>query len=199
MRKILFGAVLLGSTLAFAGMSAKDAFNELKTVFPGVWYLSPASEQKDTTGAHNHPAVKRLLGTKKTGVEYTVIGTGSAVKEELLPNTTRWMVTMYHCDHYPECNKLLATHYCAKQNQPSFIFNEAESTPDKLVFDCDEERSEVCDSDESHVHKLILELSKNKKHLKSSYIVYKNGERASHHTIYHFDKGETTKFHNLWK
>ncbi len=186
MKKAL-GAILL-STLLFADMSPKEAFDHMKKVLPGVWTLSPASEQKDTTGAHNHPAVKRMLGTDKTGVEYIVIGNGSAIKEELLPNTVRWMVTMYHCDNYHDCKELRATHYCAKQNQPSFIFNTKASTPTKLVFDCDEDRSEVCDSDESHVHHIILELSNNYKHLKSSYIVYKDGERHTKHSIYHFDK-----------
>ncbi|BAF70319.1 hypothetical protein [Nitratiruptor sp. SB155-2] len=199
MKKFAVGMMLLGSIAAFAHMSSKEAFNYMKEVLPGQWTLSPASKQIGTTGAHNHPAVKRLLGTDKTGVEYTVIGSGSAIKEELLPDTIRWMVTMYHCDHYPECNKLLATHYCAKKNQPSFVFNEEESTPKKLVFDCDEERSEVCDSDESHVHHIILELSNNNKHLKASYIVYKNGERANTHSIYHFDKRSFCKWNNMWK
>ena len=186
MKKAL-GAILL-STLLFADMSPKEAFDHMKKVLPGVWTLSPASEQKDTTGAHNHPAVKRLLGTDKTAMDYKVIGRGSSLKEELLPGTIRHMVTMYHCDDFKECNELRATHYCAKQNQPSFVLNTKESTKTKLVFDCDEERSDWCDSDDAHVHHIILELSNNYKHLKASYIVYKDGERADKHTIYHFDK-----------
>ncbi len=188
MKKIAMSLLLC--SMMFAQMQPKEAFDHMKKVLPGVWTLSPASKQTGTTGAHNHPAVKRLLGTDKTGVEYQVIGRGSALKEELLPNTVRWMVTMYHCDDFHECKELRATHYCAKQNQPSFIFNTKESTKTKLVFDCDEDRSEVCDSDEPHVHHIILELSNNNRHLKSSYIVYKDGERASTHSIYHFDKKE---------
>ncbi len=187
MRKAV-ALLTLGAVMMWADMKPKEAFDYMKKVLPGVWTLSPASKQIDTTGAHNHPAVKRLLGTDKTGVEYIIIGRGSAIKEELLPNTVRWMVTMYHCDDYHNCKELRATHYCAKQNQPSFIFNTKESTKHKLVFDCDEERSEVCDSDESHVHRIILELSNDNNHLKSSYIVYKDGERAMKHSIYHFDR-----------
>ncbi len=189
MRKVVAGISLM-ATVLLADMSPKEAFEYMKKTLTGVWTLSPASKQTGTTGAHNHPAVKRLLGTQKTGVEYIIIGRGSAIKEELLPNTVRWMVTMYHCDDFHECKELRATHYCAKQNQPSFIFNTKESSKNKLVFDCDEERSEVCDSDESHVHQIILELSNNNKHLKSSYIVYKDSERANKHSIYHFDKKE---------
>jgi len=173
---------------AVAQMEPKAAYDHMVKVLSGEWKLSPASEQKDTTGAHEHPAVKRMLGTEKTGIEYKVIGRGSTLKEELLPGTIRHMVTMYHCDDFKECNELRATHYCAKQNQPSFVFNTKESTPTKLVFDCDEERSEVCESDESHVHHIILELSNNNRHLKASYIVYEEGEKANHHSIYHFDK-----------
>ncbi|NPA83265.1 MAG: hypothetical protein GXO38_02140 [Epsilonproteobacteria bacterium] len=178
---------LMALTL-FAQMTPKEAYDHMVKVLPGEWKLSPASQQKDTTGAHNHPAVKRLLGTDKTAMEYEVIGRGSSLKEELLPGTIRHMVTMYHCDDFKECNQLLATHYCAKQNQPSFIFNTKESTKTRLIFDCDEDRSEVCDSDEPHVHHIILELSDDYNHLKASYIVYEEGERASKHTIYHFDK-----------
>ncbi len=176
------------SVALLAQMGPKEAYEHMVKVLPGEWKLSPASQQKDTTGAHNHPAVKRLLGTDKVGMEYKVIGRGSALKEELLPGTVRHMVTMYHCDDFKECNELRATHYCAKQNQPSFVFNTKKSTKNRLVFDCDEERSEVCDSDEAHVHHIILELSKGNRHLKASYIVYKDGERANTHSIYHFDK-----------
>jgi hypothetical protein len=186
MKKVLFLGAL--SIALMAQMGPKEAYDYMVKVLPGDWKLSPASEQKDTTGAHNHPAVKRLLGTDKTGIEYKVIGRGSAIKEELLPGTMRHMVTMYHCDDFKECEELRATHYCAKQNQPSFVFNTKESSKKKLVFDCDEDRSEVCDSDDAHVHHIILELSNNNKHLKASYIVFKNGERANKHSIYHFDK-----------
>ncbi|MRJ02145.1 MAG: hypothetical protein GXO19_05105 [Epsilonproteobacteria bacterium] len=186
MREFLLIALTAGALLA--QMAPREAYDHMVKVLPGEWKLSPAEKQIGTTGAHNHPAVKRLLGTEKTGMEYEVVGRGSSLKEELLPGTVRHMVTMYHCDDFKECNQLLATHYCAKQNQPSFIFNTKESTKTKLVFDCDEDRSEVCDSDEAHVHHIILELSNNYKHLKASYIVYKDGERAKEHSIYHFDK-----------
>ena len=192
MKKLLYGIAaftLLGTT-AQAELQPKEAFVHMKKVLKGEWKLSPASKQKGTTGAHENPVVKRMLGKDKVGVAYTPIGAGSSFKEDLLPNTPRWMITMYHCDDVRECTDLLATHYCVKQNQPRFIFNKEESTKNKLIFDCDTDNSEVCDSDDSHVHHIILELSDGYKHLKSSYLVYKNGEMYDKHTIYHFDKME---------
>ncbi|WP_187646804.1 hypothetical protein [Nitrosophilus labii] len=184
----IVSVTIISSAPLLAQMQPKEAFEYMKEVLKGDWKLSPKEKQIGTTGAHEHPAVKRLLGTDKTGVAYKVIARDSTLQEDLLPNTMKQMVTMYHCDDFNECNELLATHYCAKRNQPSFIFNTKESTKERLVFDCDMERSEVCDSDEAHVHKIILELSNNNNHLKSSYIVWKDGERASHHSIYHFDR-----------
>jgi len=179
-------------TLMFSSLSAEmkpmEAYKYMTEVFKGEWTLSPKEKQIGTTGAHEHPVVKRLLGTNKVGVAYKVIGRGATLQEDLLPHTLKQMVTMYYCDDYNDCNELQATHYCAKQNHPSFVFNAKESTPTKLIFDCDMERSEVCDSDESHVHQIILELSNNNNHLKSSYIVWKDGELATKHSIYHFDR-----------
>ncbi len=191
MRKSLIGlaaiGLLAGSTL-MAEMKPDEAYKYMTEVLKGEWVMSPKEKQIDTTGAHEHPAVKRLLGTDRTGVAYKVIGRGATLQEDLLPNTMKQMVTMYYCDDYVDCTELQATHYCAKQNHPSFVFNTKESTPKKLVFDCDMERSDVCDSDESHVHHIILELSDNNNHLKSSYIVWKDGELATKHSIYHFDR-----------
>ncbi|BDY11803.1 hypothetical protein [Hydrogenimonas cancrithermarum] len=190
MKKSLMGmavAALLASSLS-AEMRPVEAYKYMTEVLKGEWTMSPKEKQTGTTGAHEHPAVKRLLGTDKTGVAYKIIGRGATLQEDLLPNTMKQMVTMYYCDDYVDCNELQATHYCAKQNHPAFVFNAKESTPTKLVFDCDMERSEVCDSDESHVHHIILELSNNKNHLKSSYLVWKDGELATKHSIYHFDR-----------
>ena len=183
-----FAAAALVTTAATAEMKAKEAYDYMTKVLVGEWKMSPADKQIGTTGAHLHPAVKRLLGTDRTGVAYKVIGRGATLQEDLLPNTMKQMVTMYYCNDFHNCTELQATHYCAKQNHPAFIFNEKESNPHKLVFDCDEENSEVCDSDEAHIHHIILELSNGNNHLKSSYIAYKNGERATKHSIYHFDR-----------
>ena len=114
------------------------------------------------------------------------IGYDSTIQEDLLPNTTKQMVTMYHCKDM-ECEQLKATHYCVKQNQPEFIANFKESTKNKIVFDCDM-TTELCQSDEDHVHKIIHEISNDGKHLKSSYLSWKNKKQKKNSSIYHFDK-----------
>lgn len=190
-RNLLAAALALSMAVAvpiMADMKPKEAYDHMVKVLTGEWTMSPADKQIGTTGAHLHPAVKRLLGTDRTGVAYKVIGRGATLQEDLLPNTMKQMVTMYYCDDFHHCTELQATHYCAKQNHPSFIFNTKKSTPTHLVFDCDEENSDVCDSDEPHIHQIILDLSNNNNHLKSSYIAYKNGELSDHHSIYHFDR-----------
>ncbi len=184
-------ALLIGAVVgigAQAQMQPKEAYDWMVKVLSGEWKMSPADRQIGTTGAHLHPAVKRLLGTDRVGVAYKVIGRGATLQEDLLPNTMKQMVTMYYCNDFHHCTQLEATHYCAKQNHPAFVFNTEESTKTHLVFDCDEENSDVCDSDEAHIHHIILDLSNHNNHLKSSYISYKNGERASKHSIYHFDR-----------
>lgn len=56
-----------------------------------------------------------------------------------------------------------------------------------MVFDCDMS-TELCQSNENHVHQIILELSNNGKHLKSSYLSWKNKKPTENSSIYHFDK-----------
>ena len=95
---------------------------------------------------------------------------------------------MYHCKDM-ECEQLKATHYCVNQNQPEFIANFKESTKDRIVFDCDMS-TELCNSDEDHVHKIIHELSNDSKHLKSSYLSWENKKLKNNSSIYHFDRKE---------
>ena len=149
------------------------------------WKLSPADEQLDTY-SYTHPAVFPIVGTNTTGMAFKSIGYDSTIQEDLLPNTTKQMVTMYHCKDM-ECEQLKATHYCVKQNQPEFIANFKESTKNKIVFDCDM-TTELCQSDEDHVHKIIHEISNDGKHLKSSYLSWKNKKQKKNSSIYHFDK-----------
>ena len=67
------------------------------------------------------------------------------------------------------------------------MLNTKETTKDKFVFDCNM-KTELCNSDEDHVHKLIHEVSNNGKHLKSSYLGWKNQKLNEKNSIYHFDK-----------
>jgi hypothetical protein len=187
---VLAVTLVLGSTANKAiaeDMEAMDVYNQMLSVLKGEWSLSPEDKQIDTTGAYKNKAINHLVGTDATAIAYKIIGKGATFQEDLLPNTKKQMVTMYHCNNFTDCTELKATHYCAKKNQPEFLLNTKETTKDKFVFDCNM-KTELCNSDEDHVHKLIHEVSNNGKHLKSSYLGWKNQKLNKKNSIYHFDK-----------
>jgi hypothetical protein len=62
-----------------------------------------------------------------------------------------------------------------------------ETTDEKFVFDCDMS-TKLCNSDEDHIHKIILELSDEDDHLKASYLAWKDKKLRKKHSIYHFDR-----------
>lgn len=190
---------MIGKTLAsflcaltFASASAAaenttawELFDWMDNALKGEWKLSPADQQINTE-SYKHKAVLPLAGTETTAMAFKLIGGEVTIQEDLLPDTAKQMVTMYHCKDIA-CTNLKATHYCSKQNQPEFIANLKESTPTKFVFDCDMS-TELCRSDEDHVHTIIHELSKGGKHLKSSYYSWKDQKPLTNSSIYHFDR-----------
>jgi hypothetical protein len=177
--------ISLNFTLHADEIDGWDLFDWMEASLKGDWILSPADKQIGTD-SYTHKAVLPLVGTKKPGTSYKLIGRETTIQEDLLPNTAKQMVTMYHCKDI-DCTTLKATHYCVKQNQPEFIANLKESTENKMIFDCDMS-TELCQSNENHVHKIILELSNNGTHLKSSYLSWKNKKPTKKSSIYHFDK-----------
>lgn len=189
MKKIIFTLSLIGvlsSTFANEA-DPESVYNQMVSILKGEWSLSAEDKQIDTTGAHKHKAIAHLVGTKDRAISYKSIGRGSTLQEDLLPNTAKEMVTMYHCDSFYECTELRATHYCAKQNQPQFILNTKETTKNRFVFDCDM-KTELCNSVEDHIHTIILELSNNGNHLKSSYLGWTEQKPNKKNSIYHFDR-----------
>ena len=94
---------------------------------------------------------------------------------------------MYHCDDYIDCKQLQATHYCTKMNQPQFILDSKNTTKNKIIFNCNT-KTVLCKSGEDHIHKIILEFSNEKKHLKSSYLGWTDQKPNKKNSIYHFDK-----------
>ncbi len=169
-------------------MTAMEVYKRMSFLLSDSWSLSPKVAQLDTTGAHENKAISHLLGdTKAVGTKYKLIGKGATLEEVLLPNTAKSMVTMYHCNSFTNCTELKATHYCAKQNQPEFLLNVEETSANKFVFDCDMS-TELCNSDEDHIHKMIFELSEEDSHLKASYLAWKNKKLRKKHSIYHFDR-----------
>lgn len=162
-----------------------DLFDWMEEALKGEWLLSPADKQLGTE-SYKHSAVLPLLGTQRPGSTYKLIGRETTIQEDLLPDTSKQMVTMYHC-YDIACTTLKATHYCVKQNQPEFIADLNASTPRRFVFECDMD-TELCRSDEDHVHRIILELSEGGRHLKSSYLSWEEGKPKKVSSIYHFDR-----------
>ena len=172
---------VLGS--AWAGPGAMDKFKGL-TNLHGEWVLSPAEAQEG--GATKKGPAADLVGTDRTAMSFKVVGKGSAVQENLLPGTAKEMVTMYHCDSFRNCSQVQAKHYCAKQNQPELLLDAAKSKQGLIVMTCDMNTS-LCNSTESHVHKIRHELSEDSSHLKTTYTIYTDG-KFEKDSIYHFDR-----------
>jgi len=185
--------VLILSILALFSSSATAKENDplemyeyMRTALGGDWKLSPADKQLGTT-SYKSKYLTSLVGTDKTGTAYKLIGFGSTLQEDLLPDTEKQMVTMYHCDDYIDCTEVLATHYCSKMNQPQFKMDLKKSTKETLVFDCNME-TKLCNSNEDHVHTIILEFTNKGQHLKASYLGWTNQKPNKNNSIYHFDK-----------
>jgi len=187
LKKITFSLLVIASLLSSSYAEDADAMDlyDWMEALSGEWILSPADKQTGTD-SYKHRAVLPLVGTQATGIAFKSIGRKSTVQEDLLPNTAKQMVTMYHCRDL-ECNNIKATHYCVKQNQPEFIANLKVSTPTRIVFDCDMS-TQLCQSDEDHVHQIIHEISNDGKHLKSSYLSWKDKKPKDNNSIYHFDR-----------
>lgn len=181
----LFATFSLITASHAAEASAWEVFGWMEDTLIGEWKLSPAQAQSGTE-SYKHKAVLPLVGTDTTGMAFKLIGGEVTIQEDLLPNTSKQMVTMYHCKDIA-CTNLKATHYCSKQNQPEFLANLQESTPERIVFECDMS-TELCRSDEDHIHQIVHELSNGGKHLKSSYFAWKDKKLSTTHSIYHFDR-----------
>jgi len=160
-------------------------FDWMTEALKGEWVLSPEAKQTGTD-SYKHPAVAPLVGTDATGIAFKLIGRETTIQEDLLPDTAKQMVTMYHCKDIA-CTTLKATHYCVKQNQPEFIADLAASSAERFVFECDMS-TELCQSNEDHVHRIIHELSEDGSHLKVSYLSWQDGKLKNVHSIYHFDR-----------
>lgn len=166
---------------------AQATYDRMVELLDGDWKMSPDEKQIDTGGAHKAKLIAGLRGTDKTAVDYVVIGKGTTLQENLFTGTLKEMVTMYHCDRRSSCTTLLATHYCAKRNQVRFILNSEETNPNRIVFDCDKTTS-LCQSNEDHIHRIMIEPSENDKHLKLSYLGMRDQKWRKKNTITHFDK-----------
>ncbi len=92
-------------------LDSKVAFEKLKTL-AGDWTV----EMPD--------------GAPPAKFSYKVVGSGTAVVEELFPGTDMAMLSVY----YLVGDDLRMTHYCAGKNQPQLKLDRAASTSDVLVL-----------------------------------------------------------------
>jgi len=178
----ILSLLFVGSSVG-AGSDALDNYKTL-TMLDGDWALSPADVQEG--GATKKGPAAELIGTDKTAISLKVVGKGSAVQENLLPDTGKEMVTMYHCDKLKTCSQVQAKHYCAKQNQPELILDLGKSGDNVIVMACDMDTS-LCNSAEGHVHMIKHELSQDNNHLRTTYTIHSDG-KFEKDSIYHFDR-----------
>ncbi len=179
----------IGIALAVSNVLAEsNAISNYKTltILDGIWILSPADVQEG--GATKKGPAAELVGTGKTAMAFKIVGKGSAVQENLLPDTGKEMVTMYHCDDFKNCGQVQAKHYCAKQNQPELVLDLENSNSNIVLLSCDMD-TPLCNSMESHIHKIRHELSGDNNHLKTTYTSYSNG-KFEKDSIYHFDRAK---------
>jgi len=161
---------------------AREQYQVLASLH-GDWVLSPSDKQEGKTKTDK--VVAPMLGTGKVGMSFKVIGKGSTVQENLLPGTGKEMATMYHCNDIRKCPQLVATHYCAKQNQPQLVAKPA-NDQGKVILSCDMSTA-LCNSNDEHVHLITHELSDSGKHLKTIYTIFRDGKKKGD-TIYHFER-----------
>jgi len=175
-------ALLLSiATCGEAATQPREVYEWLKQL-QGDWSLAPAERQEGRATASSTGSP--MAGTDQVGISFKLVGRGSTLQENLLPGNEREMATMYHCLD-SGCSAVRATHYCAKKNQPEFLAS-MESTPDRLVFECDMS-TELCQSDDAHIHRITHELSEDGAHLRSVYTGFRNGQYDAD-TIFHFER-----------
>jgi hypothetical protein len=184
--------ILIFISLMWLALTVSNAWSESNsidnyktvTMLDGIWVLSPADMQEG--GATKKGPAAELIGTDKTAMTFKVVGKGSAVQENLLPDTDKEMVTMYHCDDFKNCTQVQAKHYCAKQNQPELILDNKNTNGFVIVMACDM-NTPLCNSAEDHVHMIKHELSQDNNHLKTTYTIYSGGKFQKNST-YHFER-----------
>lgn len=144
----------------------------------GEWKLSKTEKQQGS--CHFEEGEE-----PDVGIAFKYIGRNTTIQEDLLPGSEKQMVTMYHCKDIA-CSNIKGTHYCVKMNQPEYIANLKESTPNKIVMECDMS-TELCNSNENYVFKVVHEISADGKHLKSSYLSKKD-KKPIPSTVCNFEK-----------
>jgi hypothetical protein len=137
---------------AQAQMSSDAIFEKLKS-FEGEWEFVEGKQRGSCTKGED----------ANMPIEFKLIGKGTAIQEDLMPGSEYQMVTMYHQEDLND-KDIIGTHYCVKKNQPAFRADLKNSTPDKMIFKCDETRTKLCKGKEpyrgSYVDSIVYETDK---------------------------------------
>jgi hypothetical protein len=139
----IVGAILGWATQRYgkpARLSSAAAMMMLVALF-GVNAFAHDHDMKPAPSNAVFEKLKSLAGTwdanmlkpdgQKTTVEYRVSANGTVVQETMFPGTPMEMINMYTVDG----DGILATHYCAGDNQPVLRLNAQKSNANQLVFD----------------------------------------------------------------
>lgn len=150
-------AIVAGSA-AFASDTAAAGLDKIKRL-AGEW------QGKDQDG---QPAT----------VSYELTSGGTAVMERLTPGTNPTMVTIYHLDG----DKLMLTHYCARNNQPRMRASDIDAGTGTVVFSY-LDATNLPFPGTGHMHSLILK-NPDPGHLTQEW-TWQEGERQSP-AVFHF-------------
>ncbi len=175
--------IILSMLLSFTFSAAVQAATPAEVykwigALEGSWKMSKTAPQQGSCHFDNPEDVD-------IGIAFKYIARDTTIQEELLPDTEKKMVTMYHCKDIA-CSNIKGSHYCVKMNQPQYLANLQESTPNKIIMECDMS-TELCNSNENYVFKIIHEVSADGKHLKSSYLSKKD-KKPIPSTICNFER-----------
>ena len=145
---------------AIAESKAMPAFERLKTL-AGSW------QGKDEDG---QPA----------SATYEVTSGGTVVMEKLTPGKEACMVTMFHLDG----DKLMVTHYCARNNQPRMRVENYDPKSNSLEFTY-VDATNLLKPEDGHMHGLTMKFP-DKDHLIEDWN-WKEGDQDAH-AIFHFER-----------
>jgi hypothetical protein len=111
-------------------------------------------------------------GKESVTIRYRVISGGTAVEEELLPDSPGAMTSIYHLDN----GNLVMTHYCSLGNQPHLRATKA-STPSKMEFECVGGGGNMKSENDMHIHHLVFTFQSDN-HFTQEWSANKNGKLA---------------------
>jgi hypothetical protein len=164
--RLVAASVTAASLVIFASSgfaknsNSEECFEKVKSL-AGMW------QGKDEDG-------------QKATVKYEVTSGGTAVMEELKPGKGPTMITMYHMDG----DKLMCTHYCARNNQPRMVASSLDDEGKTIKFDF-LDATNMTKPDDGHMHDLKLTLD-DKDHLTQNWSWHEGDQHSQ--AIFHFER-----------